>query len=262
MRVETTGLPIDNWHHFLRLRDLRQIISVERPGRSTRVLELGAGDGVQTAGLRELFEEVVPTDPAPFGDVDGMIVADAVNLPFEDDSFDLIFSSNVLEHVENIDDAFAEMKRVLTPGGIMIHSMPTGTWKIIQLIGRPLASGIKIFRRLTPGVSAHSGRVKLGASFDADSAGESKRSMFVRIVGLVIPTVHGVSGNHFSEFARFRPVWWKRRFEDAGFDCYRSSPLFFHSPYDLVPYRFLGIRDLVGRTGFASVDVFWLRERN
>ena len=259
MRVETTGLPTDNWHHFLRLRDLRQIISVERPERSTRVLELGAGDGVQTAALRELFEEVIPTDPAPFGDVDGIIVADAANLPFEDDSFDLIFSSNVLEHVENIDDAFAEMKRVLTPGGIMIHSMPTGTWKIIQLIGQPLASGIKIFRRLMPGVSANSGRVKLGASFDADSAGESKRSMFVRIVGLVIPTVHGVSGNHFSEFARFRPVWWKRRFEDAGFDCYRSSPLYLHSPYDLLPYKFMELRDRLGKAGLASVDVFWLR---
>jgi SAM-dependent methyltransferase len=259
MRVETTDLPTDNWHHFLRLRDLRQIMAVERPDRSTHVLELGAGDGVQTAALRELFEAVIPTDPAPFGNVEGMVVADAAHLPFEDDSFDLIFSSNVLEHVEHLDEAFAEMKRVLAPGGIMIHSIPTGTWKITQLVGRPLASGIKIFRRLMPGVSANSGRVKLGASFDADSSGESKRSTLQRIIGLVIPTVHGVSGNHFSEFVRFRPRWWKHRFERAGFDCYRSSPLFFHSPYDLLPYRFMGLRDRLGRSGFASVDVYWLR---
>ena len=262
MRVETTGLPTDNWHHFLRLRDLRQIISVEQPYRNARVLELGAGDGVQTAALRELFLKVTPTDPAPFGDVDGMIVADAASLPFEDDSFDLIFSSNVLEHVENLDEAFAEMKRVLTPGGIMIHSMPTGTWKIIQLIGRPLASGIKIYRRLIPGVAVNAGRVKLGASFDPDSPSESKRSMFLRIIGLVIPTVHGVSGNHFSEFVRFRPRWWKRRFEGAGFDCYRSSPLYLHSPYDLFPYRLMELRDWLSKTGLASVDVFWLRNNS
>jgi hypothetical protein len=37
--------------------------------------------------------------------------------------------------------------------------------------------------------------------------------------------------------------------------------LFLHSPYDLLPYRFIGVRDLLGRAGFASVDVFWLRER-
>ena len=259
MRVEATGLPTVNWHHFLRLRDLRQILSEERLDRRLRVLELGAGDGVQTAALRELFDEVTPIDPVPYGDVDGMVVADAADLPFEDDSFDLIFSSNVLEHVRQLNDAFDEMKRVLAPGGIMIHSMPTGTWKIVQLVGRPFASVLKIFRRLIPGVSAHSGRVKLGGSFDADSSGETLRSMVRRIIGLVIPTIHGVSGNHVSEFVRFRPRWWERRFERAGFDCYRTSPLFFHSPYDLLPYRFMALRDFAGRTGFASVDVFWLR---
>jgi len=259
MRVETTGLPTDNWHHFLRLRDLRQIISEERLDRRFRVLELGAGDGVQTTALRELFDEVTPTDPTPFGDVDGMVVADAADLPFEDDSFDLIFSSNVLEHVKRLDDAFAEMKRVLAPGGIMIHSMPTGTWKIVQLVGRPFASALKVFRRLIPGVSANSGRVKLGGSFDAHPSGETQRSLVQRIIGLVIPTIHGVSGNHLSEFVRFRPRWWKRRFERAGFDCYRTSPLLLHSPYDLLPYRFMALRDFAGRTGFAAVDVFWLR---
>jgi SAM-dependent methyltransferase len=262
MRVETTGLPTDNWHHFLRLRDLRQIVGAERLERGLRVLELGAGDGVQTAALRELFAEVTPTDPAPFGDVAGMIVADAANLPFEDDSFDLIFSSNVLEHVEKLDEAFAEMKRVLAPGGVMIHSMPTGTWKVVQVVGRPIASAVKILRRLIPGTSGSSGRVKLGGSFDADSSSGSTRSLLQRVIGLVIPTVHGVSGNHFSEFVRFRPRWWKRRFERAGFDCYRTSPLFLHSPYDLLPYRFVGLRDRIGRAGFASVDVFWLRDRS
>ena len=96
--------------------------------------------GVQTAALRELFDEVTPIDTVPYCDVDGMVVTDAADLPFEDDSFDLIFSSNVLEHVRQLNDAFDEMKRVLAPGGIMIHSMPTGTWKIVQLVGRPFAS--------------------------------------------------------------------------------------------------------------------------
>jgi SAM-dependent methyltransferase len=260
MRVQTTSLPTDNWHHFLRLRDLRQIIGEELFARSSRVLELGAGDGVQTVALRELFDEVTPTDPDPFGNVDGMIVADAANLPFEDNSFDLIFSSNVLEHVENLDEAFTEMKRVMVPSGVMIHSMPTGTWKVAQLVGRPFASAIKIFRRLVPGISANPGRVKLGGSFDSHSSVESNRSLPQRIIGLVIPTVHGVSGNHISEFNRFRPRWWKKQFDYSGFDCYRTSSLFFHSPYDLLPYRFMGLRDLIGRKGLASVDVYWLRD--
>jgi SAM-dependent methyltransferase len=262
MRVDTTGLPTDNWHHFLRLRDLRQVFAEMPLDGISRVLELGAGDGVQTAMLRGIFPEVTPVDIAPSGDVEGMIIADAADLPFEDDSFDLIFSSNVLEHVEQLDVAFAEMKRVLAPGGIMIHSMPTGTWKFVQLVLRPIASAVKIVRRLVPGVSSGEGRAQEGSHGALEGVQQKRRSMIQKILGLVIPTVHGNSGNHLSEFFQFRPKWWKRRFEVAGLDCVRSSPLFLHSPYDLLPYRFLGVRDLLGRAGFASVDVFWLRERN
>ena len=264
MRVDTTGLPADNWHHFLRLRDLRQVLA-EVPLANVplhgvkRVLELGAGDGVQTAALREVFDEVIPMDIAPSGVVDGLVVADAANLPFVDGYFDLVFSSNVLEHVERLDESLAEMKRVLAPEGIMIHSMPTGTWKVLQVVGRPVASLMRVLRKLVPGMSGGAERARPGSHASVHVADPVRRSMVRRVIGLVIPTVHGVSGNHVSEFYRFRPAWWKRQFARAGLDCYRSSPLFSHSPYDLAPYRLMGLRDLIGRAGFASVDVFWLK---
>ena len=262
MRVTTTGLPADNWHHFLRLRDLRQVLDEMPLDGISRVLELGAGDGVQTTVLRRVFPEVVPVDIAPSGEVEGMVIADAADLPFEDDSFDLIFSSNVLEHVGQLDVAFSEMKRVLAPDGIMIHSMPTGTWKIVQVLLRPVASAVKIARRLVPGLVDASGRAEEGSHGTLVGVVQKRRSLLQKIVGLVIPTVHGVSGNHISEFFQFRPKWWKRRFDRAGLECVRSSPLFLHSPYDLLPYRCLALRDLLARTGFASVDVFWLRVRS
>ena len=259
MRVDTTGLPTDNWHHFLRLRDLRQVLAEVPLDGVKRVLELGAGDGVQTAALRTVFDEVVPMDLAPSGVVDGLVVADAADLPFVDGYFDLVFSSNVLEHVERLDESLAEMKRVLAPVGIMIHSMPTGTWKILQVAGRPVASLVRVVRKLVPGMSGGEVRARPGSHASVHVADPVRRSLVRRVVGLVVPTVHGVSGNHVSEYFRFRPARWKRQFELAGLDCYRSSPLFLHSPYDLVPYRFMGVRDLLARMGFASVDVFWLR---
>jgi SAM-dependent methyltransferase len=42
--------------------------------------------------------------------------------PFEDNSFNLIFSASVLEHVQNLPAAFAELRRLLAPGGVMVHS--------------------------------------------------------------------------------------------------------------------------------------------
>ena len=61
-RTEFNGLPIDNWHHFLRLRDLHQILSEIPLEGVSRVLELGAGDGVQTDVLRRQFPEVISID--------------------------------------------------------------------------------------------------------------------------------------------------------------------------------------------------------
>ena len=150
---------------------------------------------------------------------------------------------------------------MLAPGGIMVHSMPTETWKAIQLVVRPIASVIKVVRRVVLGLSGGSERARPGSHASVHVADPTRRSLIQRVVGLVIPTVHGVSGNHVSEFYRLRPRWWRRKFAEAGLECYRSSPLYLHSPYDMLPYRFVGLRDRISRAGFASVQVFWLRPK-
>jgi len=259
MRVNTTGLPTDNWHHFLRLRDLRQILGEFQLDANAKVLELGAGDGVQTQALRDVFREVIATDINPSASIDGLVLADASRLPFVDGHFDLIFSSNVLEHVEDLDGCFSEMKRVLATDGIMIHSMPTGNWKIIQVVGRPWASASRLIRKLVPRLQTTTQRAPAGSHGAQFGIGQRKRSLRERLIGRFIPTIHGVSGNHLQEFIRFRPTWWMKTFESAELTCFRSSPLFLHSPYDLFPYKLIGMRDRIARMGIASVQVYWLK---
>src|SRR6185295_13242807 len=45
---------------------------------------------------------------------------DAESLPFDDDSFDLVYSNGVLHHTPNTARAVAEIRRVLKPGGRVI----------------------------------------------------------------------------------------------------------------------------------------------
>lgn len=48
--------------------------------------------------------------------------ADACNLPFKDNSFDLVLASHMLYHVEEIDIALKEITRVLKKDGVFIAS--------------------------------------------------------------------------------------------------------------------------------------------
>jgi ubiquinone/menaquinone biosynthesis C-methylase UbiE len=45
-------------------------------------------------------------------------------LPFDDDSFDYVFSNQVFEHVQNYQEALSEIYRVLKPGGCSLHFFP------------------------------------------------------------------------------------------------------------------------------------------
>jgi SAM-dependent methyltransferase len=49
---------------------------------------------------------------------------DLLALPFADSSYDVVYASHVLEHIENDATAIAEIRRVLAPGGIAILPVP------------------------------------------------------------------------------------------------------------------------------------------
>ncbi|MBT3865693.1 class I SAM-dependent methyltransferase [Candidatus Woesearchaeota archaeon] len=51
-------------------------------------------------------------------------VGSVSELDYVDDSFDIITSSLMLDHVENLDGVFKELKRVLKDGGLLIFSAP------------------------------------------------------------------------------------------------------------------------------------------
>lgn len=52
------------------------------------------------------------------------VKADILNLPFEDDLFDLVLCNHVLEHIEDDNKAMSELYRVIKPGGLGIFQVP------------------------------------------------------------------------------------------------------------------------------------------
>jgi SAM-dependent methyltransferase len=79
---------------------------------------------------------------------------DATRLPFTDAAFHRVIASEVLEHIPDDATAFAELTRVLRPGGIMAVTVPAFVaervcWAITDEYHAPKATGghVRIYRR-------------------------------------------------------------------------------------------------------------------
>lgn len=80
------------------------------------VLDCGAGSKQFT------HPQLIQTEIAAYSNID--ILAVNQKLPFADESFDLVISFDVLEHVNDPFLSANELKRVLKPGGILIADIP------------------------------------------------------------------------------------------------------------------------------------------
>ena len=93
-----------------------------------RVLEVGCGTGAFAVRVASALPdaEVVATDQSErmveLTEGRGITaqVADAQELPFDDDSFDAVAALWMLYHVPDIDRGLAEIARVLQPGGLLV----------------------------------------------------------------------------------------------------------------------------------------------
>jgi len=117
--------------HRLREQELKQIIEQFEKGAS--VLEIGAGTGAQALALSNLGFKMTAIDLPQSNYTDHRVYPvidyDGHLLPCPDNSFDVVFSSNVLEHIPDLIPLQQEIHRVLKPGGYCVHVLPTASWR-------------------------------------------------------------------------------------------------------------------------------------
>lgn len=88
------------------------------------VLDVGAGPSEFARAFRRAGAHYIPVDhDAGVASVrDGGVVADALHLPVADGAVDVVFSSNMWEHVPDPEAVAEEMLRVTRPGGLVFLS--------------------------------------------------------------------------------------------------------------------------------------------
>lgn len=101
--------------------------SIQRIAKKHKILDVGGGEPFSKwlAEYKPLFKNI---DYQTF-DYDqstgAHVVGDIHNIPVEDNSYDAIICSSVLEHVRDPLTAMSEMYRILKPGGYMFFYVPS-----------------------------------------------------------------------------------------------------------------------------------------
>jgi ubiquinone/menaquinone biosynthesis C-methylase UbiE len=111
--------------HFQLHQDILGELGV-RLQSGARVLDLGCGKGVMVSeyrrrGYRAFGAEINLATETPFLK---RVSKEGYRLPFADDTFDFVYSDQVLEHVMELNPVITEIERVLTPGGTSLHIFP------------------------------------------------------------------------------------------------------------------------------------------
>ena len=93
------------------------------------VLDVGAGAGiVEEMHFRGDVARICGVDLDPRVEQNDKLDegkhADAGRIPYKDGIFDVVFADNVMEHLDDPKTVFAEIARVLKPGGVLLFKTP------------------------------------------------------------------------------------------------------------------------------------------
>jgi len=112
-----------------------------------RILDVGCGTGMNAQHLAAKGHTVVGIDLSPVAiekfrqkGLEGMVCdVEKDGTPFPDGSFDLVFASEVIEHVADTASFLVELARVLRPDGTLVLSTPNSAfwpYRILGVLGR------------------------------------------------------------------------------------------------------------------------------
>jgi ubiquinone/menaquinone biosynthesis C-methylase UbiE len=197
-------------------------------GQNLKILELGCGIGYYSAFLSKIADTVIATDLEtidPTTHSPGLQVtrdflsslgiknvtvmdASAEKLPFEDNTFDMVFSSHVLEHVPDINKAIIEIDRVLKPGCVNFCIVPTSTDRLYAFFTFYLyilkRSFVNFFDKIKPKKN------EANPTSENPTRSTITTSLTYYSKHLPFPPPHGVLPNYLSEIKNWTLQNWRK----------------------------------------------------
>jgi len=121
---------------------IKESVNLADINDNLKVLDVGCGEGFLLREIRkrnekcELHGSDINLNIKKLSIDADLRIADVRNLPYRDDYFDVVFALDVLEHINEMDLAIKEIKRVLKRDGKLIITAPTesGFYKLGRFI--------------------------------------------------------------------------------------------------------------------------------
>jgi SAM-dependent methyltransferase len=258
------------WGNHISLRALEMSVVRDAigPGRVGRLLEIGCGNGFGSAYLADLADTVIATD-LPTVDVTThsiglaltrelfasthvvhahLIGCSGERLPVRDSSVDLVLGLYSLEHVPDKEACLAETRRVLTPGGRTVFTIPATAWSVLYpaavyggLVRRLMTHGEDVGDHAAPSLPE-------GAAAPSATLWQRFRRSYPRFP---LPEPHGAFASYPAELVRQRPSRWAAMFRSSGLRVTEVRPM------AVLPHLLLS--SLFGDRGFRVYQrLLWL----
>ena len=251
------------WKPFIRQFEVDKIMEGFGKDHFDKALELGCGSGRHSKYLATYCRRLVALEynesrlTEHSDEKTTFLIADAQDLSrFDDGEMDLIFSSNLIEHLPNLDQCLAECGRVVKEDGLIIHTVPNRTWKVFHLLlYYPFGIKIVLWRLFCPDKAAGlteflAENTKLDSNLKPLTGIDSLKTN-------LLPKVHGISKSHLAEFENWSEKRWLTVFESNGLQVVDIVRLPFYHGWD---YNFRFILRLGNRLGLSSSTAFVLRK--
>jgi ubiquinone/menaquinone biosynthesis C-methylase UbiE len=237
--------PISYPKHKRRDLELELMLQLGKIKPNLNILDVGCGAAYQCAVLRDRGYNVTCVDivdNATYTYLDRL--CDCCHLPFEDNSFDIIYSSHLLEHIKDKNQALREMVRVLSPDGFIHVIVPTSTWKICQL----LIYYPELLSRFVKWFLKKRGSKRENRDTDTKKVtpetGSKLERLYFKAKRAVFPEVHGTAPSNLEELREFRVSSWLGLFKNNGLNVNKivMGPFYMPDPFPFPTIKATGIK--------------------
>lgn len=236
-------------YYLIRWLEFKNLFVLERIKNRGRVLEIGCGNGFFSYLLSFASGKVVASDlyaknsrthtpginnacrfisKSEKGNI--FLCACAMNqLPFKDETFDMIFSGYTLQYTKDRTLALSEMRRVVKKDGVVMLVVPN----FIERFYSFFQFYIYFIVKITKSIFKRIFKIKNKTTLKSESQPFNTARFRENYRYFPFPGPHGAYRNSFEEMIRHMPCNWNREFKKAGFKVVDSLTTAF-LPYPLL----------------------------